>query len=462
MTDDLQSIAERAVAAATAAGAGDAEAWVERSTERQIRVYDGAVESLTDATSAGVGIRAFIDGRVGYASGTDTSDAGLKAIAEAAHGAAAVADPDEYAGLPDEFGSTPVDGVASPELANWSTERKIELALAIEKAARSHAGVSQVEDTVYSDGEGSVALANSRGFASAYEATSAWAYCNAFAGEGADLMTGLGVGIGRDPTVIDPQAVGDEAAQRALALSGARQPASRRCPVVFDAFVAASFIGFIGGMLSADAVQRGRSLFADRVGDEVATPLLRVTDDGTDPDGFASAPFDGEGSARRRTPLIEDGRLATYLFDSRTARRGDARTTANAERGSYRSPPSVGTSNLVHRRGRRRLRRAGRAGGRRALRHRRGRPALGRQPDLRHLLRGGDGPPDRERRARRAGARDHDRERPRLDAEGDHGDRRRSALGAVRRQRAGGAAAAGRDGRFGVVAAPFLRVTEDG
>jgi PmbA protein len=347
VSGDLQQIAERAVAAATAAGAGDAEAWVERSTERQIRVYDGAVESLTDATSAGVGIRAFIDGRVGYASGTDTSDAGLEAIAAAAHGAAAVADPDEYAGLPEDCGATPVDGIASPELANWSTERKIELALAIEKAARSHAGVSQVEDPVYSDGEGSVALANSRGFAGAYDATSSWAYCNAFAGEGADLMTGLGVGIGRDPAVLDPQAVGDEAARRALALSGARQPASRRCPVVFDAFVAASFIGFIGGMLSADAVQRGRSLFAGRVGDEVATPLLRVTDDGTDPDGFASAPFDGEGSARRRTPLIEDGRLATFLFDARTARRGEAATTANAERGSYRSPPSVGTSNLV-------------------------------------------------------------------------------------------------------------------
>jgi PmbA protein len=344
---NLQEIAERAVAAATSAGASDAEAWAERSTERQIRVYDGRVESLTDATSAGVGIRAFDGGRVGYAYGTDTSDDGLRTIAAAAQGAAAVADPDEYAGLPDDCGATPVEGIASPELARWDTERKIELALEIERAARSHEGVSQVEDTVYADGEGAVALANSRGFASAYEATSAWAYCSAFGGEGADLMTGLGVGIGRDPTAIDPRAVGDEAARRALALTGARQPASRRCPVVFDAFVAASFIGFIGGMLSADAVQRGRSLFAGREGDEVATTLLRLTDDGTVADGFATAPFDGEGVARRPTPLIEDGRLATFLFDTRTGRRGGRATTANAERGSYRTPPSVGTSNLV-------------------------------------------------------------------------------------------------------------------
>ncbi|MEA2478969.1 MAG: PmbA protein, partial [Thermoleophilaceae bacterium] len=313
----------------------------------QIRVYDGAVESLTDATSAGVGIRAFIDGRVGYAHGTDTSEAGVRALGVAAHAAAAVADPDEYAGLPGESGATAIDGLYSPELAGWTTERKIDLAIAIERAARAHSGVSQVEDSVYADGEGAVAIANSRGFSAGYEATSAWAYCSAFGGEGADLMTGLGVGIGRDPTAIDPRAVGDEAAARALALAGARQPAGRRCPVVLDAFVAASFIGFIGGMLSADAVQRGRSLFAGREGEEIATPLLRVTDDGTDPAGFASAPFDGEGSARRRTPLIESGRLATFLYDARTARRGDAATTANAERGSYRAPPSVGTSNLV-------------------------------------------------------------------------------------------------------------------
>jgi len=116
---------------------------------------------------------------------------------------------------------------------------------------------------------------------------------------------------------------------------------------VLDAFVAASFVGFIGGMLSADAVQRGRSLFADREGDEVADPALAIADDATDPDGPSSSPFDGEGSATRRTALIEGGRLQSFLFDTRTARKGERATTANASRGSYRSPPSVGTSNLI-------------------------------------------------------------------------------------------------------------------
>jgi PmbA protein len=137
------------------------------------------------------------------------------------------------------------------------------------------------------------------------------------------------------------------AADRALALGGARQPASRRGPGLLDAFVAASFIGFIGSMLSADAVQRGRSLFAEREGDEIANPALALVDDATDPGGPASAPFDGEGSPARRTELIGGGRLLTFLFDARTARKAERSTTGNASRGSYRSAPSVGTTNLV-------------------------------------------------------------------------------------------------------------------
>ena len=345
--DPLTIAARRAVEAAVAAGASDADAWAQESTSRRVRIYAGAVESLSDAGGRGIGVRAFVGTRAGYAYGTDLSDEGVAETARAAREAAEVADEDEFEGLPGELGTTEVSGLASDAFSDWPTERVVDLALAVDRAARAPRGVTQVENSVYSDGRGSVALANSRGFAASYESTQAWAYSSAFAGAGADLMTGLGVGMGRDPSALDPDAIGGEAAERALALTGARQPESRRCPVVLDAFVAASFVGFIGSMLSADAVQRGRSLFAGREGDEVAGPVLRLADDGTDPDGPASAPFDGEGVPTRRTGLIEDGRLLGFLYDSRTARRGGGETTGNASRGSYRSPPSVGTSNLI-------------------------------------------------------------------------------------------------------------------
>lgn len=345
--DGLEEVGRRAVDAALAAGADAAEAWAERSSAVEVRVYEGAVESLSDAGGRGVGLRVFAGERPGYAYGTDLSTEGVEALADAATEAAAVSDPDEHAGLPAECGATNVSGLHSAELAAWTTERKVALALEIERAARAREGVTQVEDTVYTDGEEHVAIVNSAGFSAQYATTSAFAYASAFAGEGDDLMTGLGLGLGRDPASLDPEAIGGEAAERALALAGARQPTSRRCPVVLDAFVAASFIGFIGGMLSADAVQRGRSLFAGREGDEIAAAALRLADDGADPEGFASAPFDGEGSASRRTELIADGRLATFLFDVRTARKAGRATTASAVRGSYRSAPSVGAANLV-------------------------------------------------------------------------------------------------------------------
>lgn len=344
---DLERLARAGVEATIAAGAGEAEAWCERSSSRQIRVYDGAVESLSDAGGRGIGIRAFLGERSGYGYGTDPTDGGIRATAQLALDAAAIADPDEHGGLPAESGASEVQGLASPVIAEWTTERAVELALAVERAARGRPGVSQVENAVYSDAQGSAAIANSRGFAAAYDATQAFAYASAFAGEGDDLMTGMGIGLGRDPGALDPEAIGLEAADRALALAGARQVASRRCPVVLDAFVAASFAGFIGGMLSADAVQRGRSLFADREGEEVAEPALVLVDDGRHPDGPASAPFDGEGSATRRTPLIEDGRLRGFLYDTRTARKAGRSSTANASRSSYRAAPSVGTTNLL-------------------------------------------------------------------------------------------------------------------
>lgn len=347
LAQSLAAVARQAVEASTSAGADQAEAWVEESLHRQIRVYEGSVESLTDAGARGLGVRAFKNGRSGYSYATELTEEAVAELARQAVASAEVSDSDEFDGLPQECGATPVEGLNSEELGRWSTETKVELALEIERSARAHPRVSNVEEAVYSDAQQWISLCNSEGFGSSFAASSSWAYVSAFAGYGQDLMTGLGFGIGRDPSELDPSAIGQEAGQRAGALVGAKQPRGMRCPVVFDQFVAARFIGFIGEMLSADAAQRGRSLFAGREGEEIASGVLDLTDDGLDRDGLASAPFDGEGSPHRRTALIDSGRLETLIFDTRTARKASRQTTGNASRSSYRSPPVVGPTNLV-------------------------------------------------------------------------------------------------------------------
>ena len=91
--------------------------------------------------------------------------------------------------------------------------------------------------------------------------------------------------MGRSPEALDAERIGREAAERAVSLLGAAKPASRTCPVVLDPIVAASFVGFIGGTLCADAVQRGRSPFAGRLGEAVASAALTLSDHGIDPAG---------------------------------------------------------------------------------------------------------------------------------------------------------------------------------
>ena len=349
---DLARIADDAVKAALAAGASDAEAYVQDSVGREVRIFDGKVESLTDAGQRGLGVRCWIDHRSGYAYGTDLGADGLRAVASGAVEAARVADADEFTAAPE-----PVDGTApdipelvDPSLADWDTERKVELAQAIERAARdADERVIAVETTVYADEEQREALASSTGLAGSWEATSAYAYLQAIAESDGDKQTGLGFGMGRSPETLDPQAIGREGAERAVSLLGAAKPASRTRPVILDPIVAASFVGSIGGTLCADAVQRGRSPFIGKLGEEVGSAALTVTDDAVDPAGLNSSPLDAEGSPRGRTALIETGKLTAYLHDSYTARRqgGGTRTTANASRSGYRSPPTVSTSNLV-------------------------------------------------------------------------------------------------------------------
>jgi PmbA protein len=346
---ELEDLAGRAVEAATGAGAGDAEAWGVGSRSREVRVHGGEVESLTEASGRGLGIRAWIGHRTGYAYGTDLSDAGLSELAEAAVGAARVADEDENSAAPDPSGqAAEIPGLRDEGVASTETGEVIELAKRIERVALDRdSRVTGVEEVVYVDEDSNSAIATSRGVSGTYGASAAYSFLQAIATEDSDVQTGLGFGVARAPRDLDADEIGAEAGDEASSMLGATKPASRTCPVVLSDRVAASFAGFIGGALSADEVQRGRSPFADRLGDEVASTALRVADDGTDPGGLASAPFDGEGTPRSRTPLVGDGKLLAYLHDSYTARRGGADSTGNAARASYRSPPSVSPSNLM-------------------------------------------------------------------------------------------------------------------
>ena len=345
---ELSDATRRAVEAAQSAGAGAAEAYASRESGREVRVHGGEVESLTAATQSGIGVRAWIGHRVGYAYGTDLSEAGVGATAARAAEAAAIADDDEFAAPPEPAEIEALPGLDDPSIETWETPRVVELALEVERTALAvDERVVAVEQAIYADSSERVAISSSVGVAGEYESSSCFAYLQALAEGDAGRESGLGFGLARGPAGLDPEEIGAEGAVRALAMIGATKPESRACPVVLDPTVAASFAGLIGGALGANAVQRGRSPFAGRIEEELASEAFALHDDGRDPAGAASAPFDGEGVPRRRTALIEGGALQSYLYDTYTANREGVHSTGSASRAGYRSLPSVSPSNLL-------------------------------------------------------------------------------------------------------------------
>jgi PmbA protein len=140
---------------------------------------------------------------------------------------------------------------------------------------------------------------------------------------------------------LDPERAAAEAAQRATRMLGAVQPTSGRLTVVLDPWVTAQFLGLIGYTLNGDAVLKGRSLFADRMGEVVASPLLTLVDEPTDTRAFTATDADGEGLAARRNVLIENGVLAKFVHNAQSARRAGTVSTGNAVRG-FKSTPDVG------------------------------------------------------------------------------------------------------------------------
>jgi PmbA protein len=261
---------------------------------------------------------------------------------------AAAADADEDAVLADPPERYEKVELHDPRLEDLSVEDKINLAMSAERAALDYdPRVKLVEDTIYADGDAQVALVSSRGVRGTYRESDCYVFLYVLAEQDEAVETGIAYAVGRDPADLDATGCGREAATRACRLLGAKPCPSFRGTAVLEPYVAASVLTVLGAALTADAVQKGRSLFAQLEGDDVASPLVTLVDDGVHPDGLASAPFDGEGTPCGRTRVIADGVLQGFLYDVRTGHKAGRPSTGNGHRGSYQSTPSVQPSNLV-------------------------------------------------------------------------------------------------------------------
>jgi PmbA protein len=344
---ELLAVATK-VAGAAGRGREEVEAFVGRSTSTSVKVHGGTIESLTRATSAGIGVRVIEDSRQGFAWAGSLDDDVIAEVLAEARDNVGYAQPEPWVGLaePDGVEPPPID-LWREGLAAQPTERKVDLALELERAVRARdRRITGVRTAQWADGAGEAAVATSTGIAVAGRSTFCHLSVQALATDGDETKSGYGVSVGREPDDVDLEEAAGDAVDRATRLLGAVQPRSGSVTLVLEPRMAATLLGVVAGTLNGESVLKKRSPFADRVGDRIASRLVTLVDDPTDPMSLGADPHDGEGLATRPVPLIVDGVLQGFLHNTMTGRRAGVPSTASAVRG-YRSTPGVGAQALA-------------------------------------------------------------------------------------------------------------------
>ncbi len=338
----MADIAERVVG--WAEPGAHVEAFVSQQSETEVRAYQGEVESLTVASSQGVGVRVVRDGRTGFAYAGSLDDQTVREVYDEAVDNCGFSGADEFAGVASPDGVAVVDlDLFRPELAEVSTADKVAMAIELERATlAADDRIVGVETAEYADTVSVAAVANSAGVSGTSRETGCYVVVYPLAGDGDETQTGFGFSVGRHPGELSVHEAATSAADRATRLLGATKAPTQRLTVVLDPYVTAQLLGIVGSTLSGEAVLKGRSLFADRMGEQVATDAFTLIDDATDPRAFSASSTDAEGLATRRVPLIADGVLQSFLYDSYNARRAGVSSTGSAVRGGYAGTPGVG------------------------------------------------------------------------------------------------------------------------
>ena len=346
----LVSVLERA----KVRGATAADGFLIEETHFAASVRLGQVDTVTHSREQRLSLRVFSGKASAAASTSDLSRDSLERVVDEATALARVTAEDPHAGLPDA--EELVDDVPDLELvdrgaASLTPEEKIEVARRAEAAALAvDPRISNSEGAEYFDRHARYAYATSHGFARGYETSHFGITVSPVAAQNGEMQRDSWYSTARHRSAVeDAESIGRTAAARALRRLGARKIKTTEVPVIFDPDTAASLIRAIAGAASGPTLYRRASFLLDRLGTRVGAAAVTIVDDGLLPQALGSRPFDGEGLATRRTVLVNEGVLESYLLDSYSARKLGLRSTHHAARDG--SGVSVTTTNLTLRPG---------------------------------------------------------------------------------------------------------------
>jgi PmbA protein len=347
---DLRELAQDVVRRAMQHGATAAECVIREGDEFSTLVRLGQVETLKESGSKAIGVRVFYGQRSASTYSSDFSRAGLDRLLNSALELAKITSADPFSGIPEgeQLGSIAgeLDLYHSDVYSLPGTER-IQYARRAEKAALDFdTRIKNSEGGSFDAASGHKILANSQGFVGEYRRS----YCSVAAipiaqdDKGA-MQRDYWFSVSRNLARLEsPEQVGKIAAQRTLRRLGARKIKTQQVPVVFDPLVATSILEHIFEGVNGDSIYRGASFLAGKLGQKIAASHVSVIDDGTMVGGFGTSPFDGEGVPTRRTVVIENGVLNSYLLNTYSAKKLKLQTTGNASRG-LAGTPGIGPGN---------------------------------------------------------------------------------------------------------------------
>ncbi len=345
---EMELLARRLVGMAVDGGADAAEAYMSLKRGVSAESKDGAPESVKTSMDIGCALRVIKGKKLGFSYSTGME--GLERIVKAALDASAHTEEDPFLGLPENLPFASRPEIYDESVARMSTEEAFVLASRVEQGARdADKRIKLVRSATTSFSSSEVLIVNSSGFSGSYASTSATAQVMAVAeGQGGETQMGwdfMGSAFLEDVLFAE---VGRGAALKAIELLGAKTISPMKAPVIVANSVASEFLGIFASMLSAESVQKGKSLLAGKLGQEVISPALSIFDDGLLPRGLGSAPFDDEGVPTSRKALMESGVLKGYMHNTYTAKKsgGGAVSTGNAVKSSLASFPSVGPLNF--------------------------------------------------------------------------------------------------------------------
>lgn len=349
MTIIEPDVLQRVLGGALRVGGDFAEVYVEDRRSTSAGLDDGKVEQVTSGRDRGAGIRVVAGETTGFAHTADLTEAGLLAAAEAA-GAAARSGGGGTKVV--ALAERPVTRVSPVEIAPDGVAKaaKVALLLRADEAARS-AGASIVQvSAAYGDSKKRIQIANSDGLLVSDEQVRTMFRVSAVANGDTGMQTGY-QSLGRTAgfELLDGSAVEEvarEAATRAVTKLNARPAPSGSMPVVIKAGSGGVlFHEACGHGLEADLVAKGASVYKNRVGQQVASPLVTLVDDGTMSGEWGAIGIDDEGHPSQRNVLIQDGVLTDYMWDFLRARKEKRPGSGNGRRQSYQYLPMVRMTN---------------------------------------------------------------------------------------------------------------------